>query len=277
MAPQSKVRTPAVSGAFYPASREALSKMVRDFLASVPPVDFKGSLIALMVPHAGYPYSGQVAAYAYKLLSNKAFDSVILVGSSHHFAMSKVGLYPSGSFEVPTGTFPIDEELASALMEESDYIEADFGVHLKEHSLEVQLPFLRETLGEVKIVPVLTGLPSLAISEALGLAMARQAMKRKTLILASTDLSHYYSYDKAIRLDSEAIEAIKSLDVRLFAEKVNNRRCELCGTNAVLSTMISFSALGANEAVLLKYANSGDVTGDRSRVVGYASMAFLKV
>jgi AmmeMemoRadiSam system protein B len=268
-------RRPVVSGAFYPGDKSSLSKDVRLYLSKADVPEPSGELLTLVVPHAGYMYSGQVAAFAYKLLENRQFDTAILVGASHRVAVRGAAVFPSGSFGIPTGVLEVDEEAASALMQEDKRISRDLLPHRDEHCLEVQLPFLVETLASVKIVPVLLGSPSLDIGKALGKAIAKVMKGRKVVLLASTDLSHYYDYSTAMTLDREAIKAVEAMDVEGFYESVRSGRCELCGASAVLSAMAAVNELGAARAQLLKYANSGDVTGDRRQVVGYASMAFL--
>jgi len=272
----SNVRLAAVSGAFYPGRPSTLSATVREMLAQTPEQQLEGELLALVVPHAGYPYSGPVAAHAYRALEGRQVERLILIGTSHRYGFDTASVYPQGTFEVPTGSFPVDEEFVEKLAARGDLDFAPEEPHISEHCLEVQLPFLKEVLGEVKIVPILMGPMNLDYSELLGGALAEAISEDGGLILASTDLSHYHSQRAANALDKVAVDGVLNMSWRNLGQAIEEGRCELCGASAVITTMIAAERLGAERAQLLKYATSGDVTGDMFEVVGYTAIAFLR-
>lgn len=270
-----KIRPPAVSGTFYPRGASTLRGTVRDMLEQVPR-QLQGEVLALVVPHAGYQYSGPVAAHAYRLLEGRQFDRVILIGTSHRHGFETASVYPGGTFEVPTGKFPVDEEFVAKLAARRGLSFGSEQAHISEHCLEVQLPFLKEVLGEVKIVPILMGMTQLDYCELLGSALADAIREDGGLILASTDLSHYHDQKTAKALDEIAIGGMLSMSWRDLARAIEKGSCELCGSSAVIATMIAVERLGGKRGELLKYATSGDVTGDMFEVVGYAAIAFLR-
>ncbi len=271
-----KVRPATVSGAFYPGRPSTLSATVREMLAQTPEQQMEGELLALVVPHAGYQYSGPVAAYAYRALEGKQFERVIVIGTSHRYGFETASVYPGGTFEVPTGRFPVDAEFIEKLAARGGLDFAPDEPHISEHCLEVQLPFLKEVLGEVKIVPILMGRMDLGYSELLGSALADAISEDGGLILASTDLSHYHNQRAANALDKVAVDGVLNMSGRNLGQAIEDGRCELCGASAVITTMIAAERLGGKRAELLKYATSGDVTGDMFEVVGYTAIAFLR-
>lgn len=268
-----EVRKPAVAGSFYPANKEELSYQINRFLNNVPSPEVKGDLIAMIVPHAGYPFSGQVAAYAYKCLEGRSFDRVILLGASHHQSFDTIALPDYDYFETPLGKVKVDGDFIRKMKKLSDKIVIDNAPHREEHSFEVQLPFLQMTLKDFKIVPVLFGNISLSNCQSLAYALS-YLMEDGDLIIASSDLSHYYPYDLAVRLDNKGIDSIVKNDLEGYVKNLAEGETEACGAPAIITTMLLAPALGANRIELLKYANSGDVTGDKTKVVGYASIIF---
>ncbi len=268
------VREPAVAGMFYPENKAELSKQVEQFLKNVKDQKVKGRLIALIAPHAGYDYSGQVAAYAYKALEGKHFKRVILIGPSHRFRFDGISVGEFDYYKTPLGKVEVDKEFAKKIVESHERINFLREVHLYEHSLEVQIPFLQTVLKEdFKIVPIVFGNSSYKNCQVLSLSLAG-LVDDETLLICSTDWSHYYAYEKAKEMDKKGIEAVVQGDVSSFARMIEKGSCEACGAPAVITTMLLASSLGANQIQLLQYANSGDVTGDKSRVVGYAAIAF---
>lgn len=281
-----KVRKPAVAGTFYPGQAAQLGRMVDDFLriAATPETQIPGQVIGLIAPHAGYVYSGQVAAFAYSAVSNTDYDLVLVLGPSHRMPVSTVAVYTSGSFVTPLGSVPIDEETAKALVGLGDGFEDDPEAHSGEHSVEVQLPFLQRVLGNFKIVPMVTGDLPPARCEELGLALARCVKGKNVLLVASSDLTHYPAYDDATRIDRETLESWKTMDLEKIYSKeadamrkpVRNLAVTMCGSAAVMIITAASKALGADAIKVLKYANSGDVSGDRTQVVGYGAAAMYK-
>lgn len=281
-----KLRPPAVAGAFYPGDSQTLKNQIKLFFKKTEIPKIKGQIQALIVPHAGYDFSGQVASYAYKILKGKSFDTVILIGNSHHQYFEGASVYPQGFYQTPLGRVEIDAELAQALIKKSSQISFFSEAHQKEHSLEVQLPFLQVVLDKFKIVPILFGNTSKDfefLSRALIEAL-KQADK-KVLFIASSDLAHYPSYEDEIQADKEVIKAVLTGEAQklektlrsLEAQNIPQASTFMCGEEAVKAVMAVAKALGAHQIQLLKHANSGDAEiGDKLQVVGYSSIAFFK-
>jgi AmmeMemoRadiSam system protein B/AmmeMemoRadiSam system protein A len=275
------VREPVVAGQFYPDDADTLRAMVDGFLAQVKE-KAEGEPIALMVPHAGYVYSGQVAAYAFKQIEGVRYDTVVVIGVNHQDpAFNGLSVWAKGAFRTPLGLVPVDEAVAKALMDADRRIVFAREVHSQEHSIEVELPFLQRVCPDCQIVPVIVGAPTVENEEALSDALARVLSGKKALIIASSDMSHYPSYDDARRVDGETLSAITSLDPeriratigKQMAGNVPNLGTCLCGEGPVLAAMMAAKRLGANQVTVLKYANSGDVPfGDRDQVVGYGAV-----
>ena len=276
-----KIRQSVVAGAFYPADKESLAKQIDQFLeaANLSPVE--GVIRALVVPHAGYVYSGPVAAYGYKALIGQNIKRIILVGSSHHQYFTGAVIDDSDFWQTPLGRVAIDKDLREILAKEK--IKIDSSAHQPEHSLEVQVPFLQRVLEDFKILPVLIGQADEEDLEKLAQVLAKN-IDDQTLIIASTDFSHYPSYDQAVYADHKVIEAILTGQVEklketiadLEKENIPNAATFLCGQTAVEVVMKVAQKLGTSQIELLKYANSGDVPiGDKSQVVGYGAIAFL--
>jgi hypothetical protein len=278
-----QVRQPGVAGAFYPADPKELTEMVDGFLAKAAVPEIKDPLIALIAPHAGYPYSGGVAAYSYALLKGRKFSRVVIIAPSHYEAFDFSSVYDGDAYATPLGLVPVDKEFARKLAASSASLKLSSRGHVatqeqKEHSLEVQLPFLQRTLSNFKIVPVIMGVQNYEASRALGVALAKLiGNSTDTLIVASSDLSHYHPYDEAVQLDHKTLNAIIAWDYLSASRNFERRVWEACGGAPIVAVMIAAERLGANEARLLKYANTGDVTGDHSRVVGYSAVALVRV
>jgi len=271
------VRHPAVSGMFYPSDLGVLAADVSRMLDEAETVPVPGRLIALVVPHAGIMYSGPVAAYAYKHVPRGSYPRAVLVGVSHRHRISTVSVYPEGTWPVPNGDFPVDDEFVSEFRSRLSVEAEGPGPHREEHCLEVQLPFLAETLGQVPIAPILTGPPLPDLCAQLGKSLAETIRAdHSAILLASTDLSHYHGQQRAEQLDRAAIDAILTMSAETLGRQGRAGACELCGLAAVMTVMTAAAELGANRATLLRYATSGDVTGDFDQVVGYAAVAFSR-
>lgn len=266
------VRKPAVAGAFYPADKDALTKEVDGFLANVKKIDFKGKLLAIVVPHAGYEYSGQVAAYSFKQLEGTDFKKIIIISPSHYVSFDGMSVYNKGSFETALGLVKIDEALANKIMAKDKRFIFYPEAHQKEHAIEVELPFLQRVYKDkdFKIVPITMGNPASEDIKILSDALY-DVVDKDILVIISVDLSHYYPYDKAVELDTNSTGAIEKLDAQKMLEDINNHDTEIDAPIAVLG-MIMFANKSGAKATIIKYANSGDVTGDKSRVVGYSSI-----
>ncbi|MFQ6003296.1 MAG: AmmeMemoRadiSam system protein B [Candidatus Zixiibacteriota bacterium] len=266
----SQVRKPAVAGQFYPGDPVVLSRQLTDFFKKTKKVPIPGKIIALITPHAGYDYSGQVAAYSYKLLEGLSYEAVVVIAPTHIAPFRGASVFNGGAYETPLGVVPVDTTLASEIANVNERVFLSTKGHSGEHSLEVQFPFLQVVLGAFKLVPIVIGDWDWATCEALGEALTRSLEGKSALIVASSDLSHDHPYDEAVRLDSIVIKHVNSFAPEgLFAD-LSAGVCEACGGNPIVATMIAAKGLGADKAKVLKYANSGDVVGDRySRIVGY--------
>ncbi len=290
----SNSREPIVAGQFYPAEAEELKATIKEYFDKIS--DFKkqeAEILGIISPHAGYIFSGQVAAYSYKYLSQYKIESpiVILIGQSHHFRLKKPVLWSKGSFFTPLGEVKVEEEFVKLLLKNSQFFEENEQPHIPEHSLEVQLPFLQYIYGNnFTIIPILVSSFDYdfvyKIAEGLVNSIRSYSTKRKTIIVCSTDMSHYPSYEDAIKIDKKAIEIVKSYEPKKYFEElrkleksnVKNLYCVFCGETAVGITIAATKLLGGDKIEVLKYANSGDTLmyGDKSRVVGYLALAFLK-
>jgi AmmeMemoRadiSam system protein B len=256
------VREPVVAGAFYPGSADELRATVDALLAKANAPSLRG-LKALVCPHAGYRYSGPVAASGFKLLPGLKFDQVIVLAPSHHAAFRGVAVPTEDALSTPLGKIRVARR-ARELARTAPFV-LDSAPYLREHSLEVELPFLQRTLPSFELWPMVFGSTN---SEEVAKRLD-PAVGPTTLLVASSDLSHYYPYDTAVTLDRATIDAIVRLDVQALAD------AEACGRGPVLALVYLARSRGW-KAQLLDYRNSGDTAGDRSRVVGYAAIAFYE-
>jgi AmmeMemoRadiSam system protein B len=268
------VRRPAVAGTWYPGSADALTTAVDRYLAAAADGPAApDSLIALIAPHAGLIYSGPVAAHAYRWLPPTT-DLVVLVGPSHFVGFEGVAAFPGDGFGTPLGVVPVDRAVTSALLAESAVIHEDAAAHEREHSLEMQLPFVRRIAPGASIVALLVGWQTAAVARALGDALARLcAGRRGAVLVASTDLSHYQDATTAARLDGVVIDHIAAFDAEGLQLALDARPDHACGGGPAVAVMRAARQLGADRSVVLKYADSGDVSGDKSAVVGYVAAA----
>ncbi|MFA4828474.1 MAG: AmmeMemoRadiSam system protein B [Thermodesulfovibrionales bacterium] len=271
------IKEPSVAGAFYPADGKTLKEMVNGFITGAEKQPVDGKLIALISPHAGYQFSGQVAAYAYKHLAGRDIKTIILIGPSHYASFTGISVYTKGSMKTPLGNIKINERIARSLINEKANVSFNPRAFEKEHSLEVQLPFLQQVLKDFKLVPILVGSPTRESFEFLRDKLAEILRKdEKTIIIASTDLSHYHDYNTALLKDKKITAAIERMSLEDVERYLMTGEGEMCGGYPVLFAMAVAKGLGATNGLLFKYANSGDVTGDKSRVVGYAAIGLYK-
>lgn len=279
--PGEQVRQAGVAGAFYPKDSKQLAAMVDGFVAHARVPAQKGQIIALVAPHAGYPFSGAVAGHSYALLKGRPTHRVIVIAPSHFEAFPFASVYEGDAYVTPLGNIAVDKEFARKLARLSPEVKLSSRGHVpssegSEHALEVQLPFLQRTLGNFQLVPVVMGEQSYEASRSLGVALAELIRGTDTLIVASSDLSHYHPYDQAVTLDGKTLNAISEGDYLTLSDNFQNRTWEACGGGPIVAAMIAAERLGATRAKVIKYANTGDVTGERSRVVGYSAVALLQ-
>lgn len=272
-APQ-QIRESVIAGSWYPASAPELRQTIQQYLQNVPPASRPGRLIALISPHAGYVYSGQIAAHAYKLLEDQKFASVVVIAPSHRANFDGVSIYDRGPYLTPLGLVALDRDLIAALKQRENRIRYVPEAHSQEHSLEIQLPFLQTLNPDMKLVPLVMGDQGLATCQWLAEALADIIGDKSVLIVASSDLSHYHPYDQARRLDQVVVDHVRHFDPQSLHGALVRGDCEACGGGPMTVAMLTAQRLGANHAEVLHYANSGDVTGERGKVVGYLAAAF---
>jgi MEMO1 family protein len=275
------VRQPGVAGGFYPSDPKALAAMIDDMLAHASPPPISDPILAMVAPHAGYQYSGPVAAFTYAALKGRKFSRVVVIAPSHYEAFDFTSVFDGDAYATPLGTVQVDKAFAKQLASLSPTLRLSSQGHVAtpkgaEHALEVELPWLQRVLGDFQLVPVVMGDQSYESSRALGVALAKLIRGNDTLILASSDLSHYHPYDEAVTIDHKTLNALQAWDYFSMSQNFEMRVWEACGGAPIVAAMIAAERMGANQAMVLKYANSGDTTGDHSRVVGYSAVALVK-
>jgi MEMO1 family protein len=266
------IRRAAVAGTWYPGSADALAAAVDRQLERTSR-DLPGDLVALVAPHAGLVYSGPVAAHAYRLLRDRTFDVAVLVGPSHFVSFEGVSIVRAGGFETPFGVAQIDDRSASDLMSAAPVVREHPAAHVREHSLEMQLPFIKRLAPGLPIVPLVMGHQTDATARALGDALAAVLRGRRALVIASTDLSHYHDAATAAALDRIVVDCISRFDADGLQRALDEEPNHACGGGPTVAVMRAAHRLGARDAVVLNYADSGDVSGDKSAVVGYVAAA----
>jgi len=281
-----KRRRPAQAGAFYPDTEGALRTQIQQsFLHKLGPGSIPAipgtpnkNLLGLIVPHAGYVYSGPVAAHSYHHLGSMGLvGSVIILGPNHTGMGSGVSTMTEGEWSTPLGDAPIDEELAREIVDDADIIDVEDEAHRNEHSIEVQLPFLQFIYPRrFKFVPICMMLQDLQTSIEVGKAIMGAAERHNATIIASSDWTHYEAQEIAAPKDRRAIQAALEMDEKKFQQTIEEEVVSACGYGPVTAMIHAVKLLGAKKTNLLSYQTSGDVTGDRSAVVGYAAAAFEK-
>ena len=277
------IRRPAAAGLFYPEDPVLLRSMILEMLEG-PSRQVSGSIKSLIVPHAGYSYSGKTAACAYREIRNSSFKRVIVIAPSHQETFHGISIYSGDIYQSPLGEIEVDREYCGLLEEKCAVARISDkghrvapGSRFGEHSLEVQLPFLQCALGEFKLVPLIMGQQDLGTAARLGLALAALDDDKETLIVASSDLSHFHSYEKARSMDSRFLDALQQFDYFTLSHFLEAGEIEACGGGPVMAALIASENLGAEICEVLEYKNSGDIDSTtRDRVVGYASAVLVK-
>lgn len=277
-------RAPAVAGVFYPSDPRELYQLIelsfkeqRFGPGHLPPSEEfnRRRIYGIVSPHAGYVYSGAVAANGYYETSSMNFDRIVMIGPNHYGIGTGLATVRNGFWETPLGEVEVDSELASQIAENSGIVDFDELAHSRDHCLEVQLPFLQYIKkNQFKIVPIIMIMQDKVTSSEIGESIASSTRNLNTLLIASSDFTHYEPNDEAHRKDEELIKAILSLDISNFYTTFERLNVSACGYGAIASIMTAAKALGATKGELLKYATSGDVMGDTNNVVGYASIIF---
>jgi hypothetical protein len=276
MTEESYVRPAAVAGMFYPEHERELKGTVDSLLAEVQQGRENGRLVGIIVPHAGYTYSGRTAAQAYGLLKKRERMTVVLVGPSHREYFDGISVFSGASFTTPLGVVEIDHNLRAALLKKLPALRCSLTGHRSEHSLEVQLPFLQRTIGDLKIVPIVIGNQKREYCEELGAGLAEVANEKDILIVASSDLSHYHSSEAAQKLDAIAVASIRELNYQALMADIDREKTEACGGGPIAAVLCAATMMGADNCTILHTCNSGEVSGDTERVVGYVSAAMWK-
>jgi len=269
------VRPSTVAGLFYDDSPDILRKNIDEYLEHARVPTLKGTVRALVSPHAGYVYSGFTASHAYKMIKGSKYDCVIVIGPSHREYFNGVSIYPGDAYETPLGIVPINKEIKEDLLKEKKVIVSSDAGHRSEHSIEVQLPFLQSVLGDFSFVPVIMGDQHRQLCNELAEVIVRVAANRNILLVASSDLSHYHPYDEAVMLDNRVISEMEKFNSETFIDQTAEHSFEACGGGPIAVVMNAARQLGAHKAEILYYCNSGDITGDKSGVVGYLAAAFV--
>lgn len=279
--PRNEERPPTADGRFYAGSEADLRRQIADcFAHEIGPgpleeatAEAAGGAVAIVSPHAGYPFSGPVAAHGFaELAAGDAPETVVVFGPNHEGFGAEVAVAPHERFRTPLGPVPIDEHLVEAVVEESADATFDERAHAGEHSIEVQLPFLQYCLDDVAVVPICTSRLGGERAERLGrdVAAAIETTGRETAIVSSTDLTHYEDHETAAAADEDVLEAIEAFDLEGLAELVGKGH-SMCGPWATVAGLAAALELGAADAEILRYATSGDTGGSKNRVVGYCS------
>lgn len=274
-----RIRTPAVAGMFYPKGKSELQKSISDcfsheFGAAKSKI-LTEKVYGVICPHAGYMYSGPIATHSYNLISRQNFDLAIILGPNHWGVGCNIATMKDCTWETPLGGVEVDSEAAKEINQITKLVEIDFFSHTREHSIEVQIPMLQEFCkNKFKILPISLIDQEYESAIQIGNAISEIAKEKKTVIIGSSDFTHYEPNEFAHSQDKALIEPILDLDVEKFYKILRERRISACGYGAIATTMVACKKLGATKGQLLKYATSGDITGDTSSVVGYAAIVF---
>ncbi len=275
---EERTKYPSVAGSFYPKEASRLREMVTKFIEEGSHRlnrKIEGKIFGIMVPHAGYRYSGPVAGVGYSILKGKKYKRVVVMAPSHYVALNVISVLDKDYYQIPTGRIKIDRYATRNLLKDPDFVysEATFS---REHALEVQLPFLQEVLGkDFELVAVILPTRNRAILDRAAMKLFSKLWNDDTLFIASSDMSHYYTYEKAISMDKETLSLIKKMDYETLIRESSRSKYELCGLSAVYVLMKMFNMVGGGKVKVLDYRNSGDTTGQKDRVVGYGAVAFV--
>ncbi|MCX8061637.1 MAG: AmmeMemoRadiSam system protein B [Anaerolineales bacterium] len=273
------VRPSPLAGRWYPANPQVLAQRIDEYLAFASPPRFEGEIVGIIAPHAGHQYSGPVAAYAYSLLQGKSFDLVAVLAPQHRPYFAAYVTSAHQAYETPLGIVPIDQAALKALEQQ---LINEVGESVKrvradeEHSLEIHLPFLQRVLGSFQLLPLMIGSDQPQSLRVLGIALAEVLQGKSALIVASTDLSHFYPQPLAEKLDREMLHRMEKFDPLYFLQAEIEGKGFACGRSAVAAAMWAAKELGADRIQVLHYATSGDVTGDYHEVVGYGAAVILR-
>lgn len=269
------VRKPMVAGLFYPSNTRKLKDELNLLLDIAKPGREYENVFGLVAPHAGYKYSGKTAAYAYNAARTGNYKKVIVISPSHRQYFAGVSVFAGNAYRTPLGDAVINKELTQKLIDVNGVIFEGTHGHGEEHALEVQIPFIQSSFGDVEIVPLVMGDQKESVVYRLAEAIA-EAADEETLVVASSDLSHFYTKDTADKLDSLVEANINNFDYEKLLTDLNKRNCEACGGGPIAAMMKAAELKGYTKAEVLARTDSGDVTGDYTEVVGYLSAVVYK-
>jgi AmmeMemoRadiSam system protein B len=270
-----KVRPSAIAGAWYPGSQDELRKVIQNYFDRVGDVSVNGEVVGLISPHAGFMYSGQTAAYGYRLVSGKVYDTVVVIAPMHRVSPGRYIATDVDYYETPLGRVPVDKDSLDCISRVTAMEMTDFD---EEHSLEIQLPFLQVALGDFSLLPILVGHGNVHDVEDMVQALVSVAKQKKMLFVASTDLHHIPDYEAVKKKDRKVVDALKGGDLERIRRVLAQPDCSVCGRVPVSVVLDTAQRLDAKELAVLHQANSGDVTGDRTPgqyTVGYLSAALV--
>lgn len=274
---QDNIKRPNVAGQFYTSNERKLSNEIDRYIKDADVDIYDKNIDVLISPHAGYMYSGGVAGYGFKAVSQGKYSTIVIIAPRHRSDFRGIAIWPEGGFETPMGIADIDTDMTKALLAANKGIQHLPEVFDIEHSLEVQIPFLQKTFKDFKIVPLLMGVVNYQDCQRLAQSLHQVIGDRQdVLIVASTDMSHYHPGDQAESMDQVTLKTIEAMDVEHLWNQITNRKMELCGFSAVVTSVQYAKLRSAHNVDVLKYAHSGDVTGDNSRVVGYTAIVLHK-
>ncbi|MBI5698320.1 MAG: MEMO1 family protein [Thaumarchaeota archaeon] len=274
-----RIRTPAVAGMFYTKEKLKLISSIQNCISHEYGVgeqhQNQEKIYGAICPHAGYMYSGPVATHSFDNIAHQDYELAVILGPNQWGVGCNIATMKDCSWETPLGSVDVDSDAAKQINEISKLIEIDYFSHTRDHSIEVQVPMLQEFYKKTfRILPIILNDQDYEFAQEIGAAIAKIAKTKKTIIIGSSDFTHYEENEFAHKQDKALIEPILKLDVEKFYKVLSERRVSACGYGAIASTMIACKELGAKQGRLLKYATSGDIAGDKSSVVGYASIVF---
>lgn len=274
------IRKPAVAGLFYPSHPVELTKTIASLYASVDKMPLKGHPVAIIAPHAGYPYSGKVAAKAYKILEGEQIDTVVVISPSHTVFFRGCAVYSGDGYQTPLGIVEVDKELSERIASIHPLVHFAATGHASggargEHGLEVQLPFLQIALGKFRLVAIVMGDQEEATVRALTEALSTALRDVNALVIASSDLSHFHPEKEARALDAAIQSAVQKYDGELLLKTLESGKGEACGGGVMAAVLLATKRLGGQTANFVDYATSGETTGDFEEVVGYLSATIL--
>ena len=265
-----KIRNSKVAGMFYPSDPTELRKLISSYLGEVKNTEKIEHVAGIVSPHAGYVYSGKTAAWAYKTIESAKYENVIVISPSHREYFKGVSIYPGNAYKTPLGEIQINKKLRQKMVEASDLIFEGIQGHGSEHALEVQLPFLQVILANFQLIPLVIGSQSRETVDELAKVLA-EVVDDKTLIVASSDLSHFYSKSRANIIDSRVIESINYFKYDELQNDLEQKRCEACGGGGIVAMLKALKMKNYSHSKVIQRSDSGDVTGDEKEVVGYLS------